>query len=114
MIDAGFYSFKVWATEEVIFPEHFLVLGEGENIFNTSVEDIEAFRQKLVAAGVRIIEEHCLDDDLDEEVPPVTMDCEALPRGEGPWSLSLETSTRHDRGGRPAPRALSRQGRNTP
>ena len=46
MAHTGFYSFKVWATEDVLFPEHFLALGEGENIFNTSVQDIGAFRKK--------------------------------------------------------------------
>ncbi len=94
-MEAGFFSFKVWAREEVAFPEHFLILGEGENIFNTSVPDIAAFRKKLGSAGVRIVEEHRLDD-LDE-VPPVTLDYEVLPPGTSGGLLPLEGSTRHHR-----------------
>lgn len=109
---AGFYSFKVWAADDEVFPEHFLVLGEGENIFNTSVQDIEAFRQKLASRGVRIVEEHRLDDL--EEVPPVTLDLDALSAGEGARLLSVATATRDDRGGSSTPRRLPGPRRDAP
>lgn len=109
---AGFYSFKVWARDEAYFPEDFLVLGVGENVFNTTVKDIAGFREKLAARGVRILEEHRLDAD-NEEIPPVSLDDE--PHAEGPRTrlLSVGASARDDRGGSPPRWALPGSHRET-
>ena len=92
-----FYSFKVVCEDDVVLPEHYLVLGEGFNVFNATVGDLEKFRAKLREVGVEILEANRLDDL--EEVPPVTHDL-VLPTGiEGSSAalLQIEGSTRHHR-----------------
>lgn len=57
-----FLSYVVFSPEEMVFPEHFLMLGEGVNAFNLSLQDPEGFRKMLQDRGVRIVEVHRLDD----------------------------------------------------
>jgi hypothetical protein len=56
-----YYSFVVWAQEDVSFPEHLLVIGEGFDTFNATVPDLPAFLAKLAANGVTVREVHQLD-----------------------------------------------------
>lgn len=65
----GFYSFVVHSPEEMGFPEYLLMLGEGVNTFNLTLEDPAEFSAVLLEHGVKIIEANRLDD-----LEPVTPD----------------------------------------
>lgn len=64
----SFYSFKVHSSSPVVLPTHFLVIDEGEDVFNLSVADLDGFCQELIREGVKILEVNKLDDF--EAVPP--------------------------------------------
>jgi hypothetical protein len=57
-----FYSFVVWSPGEVPLPEMGEVLERGQTAFNGFVDDIDAFKNKLSANGVRLIRYNILDD----------------------------------------------------
>ena len=49
-----YYSLVLFVLDEVSFPEHLLILDPGVNTITLTVDDIEAFKVKLVEAGVEI------------------------------------------------------------
>lgn len=57
-----YYSFVVWAKEDVSLPEHLLVIGEGFDTFNATISDLPAFLAKLADKGVQVREVHKLDE----------------------------------------------------
>ena len=59
----SFYSFVVFAPEEVLLEEYFVHLDRGRNVFNVRVQDIAAFKSELAARHVRITMMNCLDDE---------------------------------------------------
>ena len=91
------YSFKVWAEDDVILPKYFLTIGQGCDVFNQVVPDLDKFVEELREEGVRVLAHYRLDDF--EEIPPVTVDL-CLPTGE-PGSdhllLSTAVQTSHNR-----------------
>lgn len=80
-----YYSFVVDSKMEVPLPEHFVVIGEGRDTFNAVIKDLDAFRDKLRALGVTILQAHQLDEL--EAVPPTALpsadieEMRRLPRG---------------------------------
>jgi hypothetical protein len=70
----AYYSFKVLSQQEVVLPTYFLALGEGIDVFNASVNDLEKFSQELFQNGVKILEVHQLDDleQVPSEVPLIS------------------------------------------
>jgi hypothetical protein len=73
-----YYSFVVRSERDVPLPEHLLIIGSGLDIFNARVDDLDAFRVKLEAEGVKILEVHQLDGldpvsptTLTENLPPL-------------------------------------------
>ena len=74
----GFYSFVVRNNtgDIVVVHEHFLAFDVGRNVFNTQVDDLRAFTEKLDGLGVKIITVNCLDVGTSDETPPW-----ALPTG---------------------------------
>jgi len=91
------YSFKVWATDDVLFPRYFLALGPGVNVFSLFLDRLEDFVRELGSNGVTVLGTYRLDDL--EEVPPTTIDL-ALPTGDAGGDsllLSASTAARHDR-----------------
>ena len=73
-----FYSFVVRSTREVPLPEHLLVIGEGTDTFNATVDNLEAFQERLRLEGVEVLQVHQLDDL--EPVPPTLPDGAIPPR----------------------------------
>jgi hypothetical protein len=72
MVMGGFYSFRVYAPQEVVIPEHYVALDVGMNTFNCHVPDIEAFVERLRLENVRIDMMNHLDapaEPGDVEVP---------------------------------------------
>jgi len=63
-----FYSFKVRSQGEVVLPTYMLALGEGVDVFNATVNDLDEFKQSLLLEGVEVLEVNQLDA-LDQ-VPP--------------------------------------------
>lgn len=82
-----FFSFKVRAQQEVVLPAYLLVIGEGVDVFNATVSNLEEFRQVLRQEGVEILEAHQLD--ALEQVPPDPVVQAALSGGIPPELVSL-------------------------
>lgn len=57
-----YYSFVVWATDEVTLPEYHLVLDRGLNVFTATLEDVGAFRVLLHEANVVVRQVNLLDE----------------------------------------------------
>jgi len=62
MKTGGFYSFVVWAVEEVPLPEHLLLLEPGMNAFNAQLEDLDGFIACLREAKVEVRQVNNLTD----------------------------------------------------
>ena len=56
-----FYSFKVHSLKEVILPSQKLAIGEGVDVFNLMVDDLQGFLAELESSGVRVLAHHQLD-----------------------------------------------------
>lgn len=56
-----FYSFKVHSPREVILPNHKIAIGEGVDVFNLMVDDIQVFLAELESSGVRVLAHYQLD-----------------------------------------------------
>lgn len=91
----GFYSFQVRAAEDVVLPEHFLILGEGTNVFNLSLDDLEAFLIKLRDHDVTVVAMYRLDEH--EPLPASLVADLALSEGEGALAVSQEGTPGHHR-----------------
>lgn len=57
-----FYSFKVHSPVELVLPEYLVTIGEGLNVFNVTLDDLEAFQHILFQEGVCVLGVHQLDD----------------------------------------------------
>jgi hypothetical protein len=71
----AFYSFIVVAPDVIAFKEHRVILDSGRNVFNSVVEDLDAFKKDLIDHGVKVLQVNRLDD-----FEQVTPDMEKLPR----------------------------------
>lgn len=58
----GFYSFIVVAPGEVPLPDYLVYLDTGRNVFNATVNDLDAFKQCLSDEGVQILQVNRLDE----------------------------------------------------
>ena len=56
-----FYSFKVHSSKEVVLPSRKLAIGEGIDVFNLTVDDLQGFLAELESSGVRVLAHHQLD-----------------------------------------------------
>jgi hypothetical protein len=79
----GFYSFIVLAPDEVPLPAQMLCLDRGRNVFNATIDDIEAFRKLLRDQGVEILKENRLDEYEVVDPNEHLFDDKALISGEG-------------------------------
>lgn len=57
----SFYSFVVWAPDEIPLPRIRVLLERGTNAFNGVIEDVEAFKAHLVSKGCTIVKTCQLD-----------------------------------------------------
>lgn len=80
----GFYSFIVNSPDEVPLPEYLIYLDPGRNVFNTTVNDLDAFTKRLAEAGVEILQCNRLDEF--EQAEPLDIDLEQDPFDEDPSS----------------------------
>jgi hypothetical protein len=57
-----FYSFVVFAPDEIPLEKEHILLERGPNTFNVLLDDVKGFVAKLTDSGVRIIRQHKLDE----------------------------------------------------
>jgi len=74
-----YYSFVVFALDEVELPEYGIIIERGPNAFRACVSDIEAFKNHLTTQGVSIRQVNSLD-----EFEPVPAEPEAVLEGTRP------------------------------
>lgn len=58
----GFYSVIAIAKHPIAFPDPFLLLDTGRNVFTVLTDDFEDFRTKLSEEGAEVIESNRLDE----------------------------------------------------
>jgi hypothetical protein len=68
-----YYSFKIHANEEVVLPKYWVTLGEGNNVINAQIDDLDGFKEALYAAHASLLEVNRLD-----EFDPIDPDPELL------------------------------------
>lgn len=63
----AFYSFRTHSAQDVVIPSHLVTIGEGFDVFNTVVTDLDEFMHRLGAEGVKVLE--VIQLDVLEQVP---------------------------------------------
>jgi hypothetical protein len=66
----AFYSFIVLSPDVIALKEHRVLLDSGRNVFNSVVEDLDAFKKSLTYHGVKILQVNRLDEF--EQLTPAT------------------------------------------
>jgi hypothetical protein len=71
-----YFNFKVKSSEEVSIPNYRVVIGEGVDVFNLVVENLQDFLGELHNEGVEVLKVTQLDSL--EAIPPEAQDTQPL------------------------------------